>query len=102
MAINLLHRRWDRLRENLAVASILLTFLGWMLAPTEMPWWWALIPTAVTLALLWWEGRATRVPPVTPPRQLRRNRIGQLLPPGAPEIQRGRPLSETRRRGVLP
>ena len=84
------------------VASILITVLGWVLAPTEMPWWWALIPTAVTLALFWWEGRATRVP-LTPLRQLRRNRIGQLLPPGAPEIQRGRPLSSvTGRRGVLP
>ena len=99
--MNLLHRRWDRLRENLMVASILLTILGWVLAPTEMPWWWALIPTAVTLALLWWGGRATRVPPL-PLKQLRRNRIGQLLPPGAPEIQRGRPLSARRRRGVLP
>ena len=100
--MNLLHRRWDRLRERLMGASILLTLLGWMLAPTEMPWWWALIPTAVTLALLWWEARATGVPPMTPPRQLRRNRIGQLLPPDAPEIRRGRPLSAPRRRGVLP
>lgn len=83
------------------VASTLVTLLGWILAPTEMPWWWALIPTAVTLALLWWEACATRVPPL-PLKQLRRNRIGQLLPPGAPEIQRGRPLSARHRRGVLP
>ena len=62
------------------VASILITILAWVLAPTEMPWWWALIPTAVTLALLWWEAEAMcpKVPP-RPLEQLRRNHIGQLV-----------------------
>ena len=80
MQMNLLHRRWDRIRGNLMVASILITILAWVLAPTEMPWWWALIPTAVTLGLLWWEGRAMRPEvPLRPLKQLRRNHIGQLV-----------------------
>ena len=59
------------------VVSLLITMVAWMLAPTEMPWWWALFPTAVTLVLLRWEGEVQKpkVPPLPPDPPPARRRL---------------------------
>ena len=78
MRLNLLHPRWDGLWDSFGTASLLATVMGWMLAPTEMPWWWALIPTACLIVYV--VRNVMQMPPAPRPlKQLRRNHIGQLV-----------------------
>ena len=76
--MNLLHPRWDGLWDNFGTASLLATIVGWMLAPTEMPWWWALIPTACLIVYVVRD--VMQMPPAPRPLERpRRNHIGQLV-----------------------
>ena len=64
--MNLRHPRWDETRTTLMAVFFLITIFAWMLAFTEMPWWWAFFPTGIWVALAWWEVAAMKYPPLPP------------------------------------